>query len=156
MITYEELQKLFEYNAQTGQLLRSGKVVGTPHSLGYLKVKIKGRTYFVHRLVFFYCHGRWPIRVDHINRNKSDNRLDNLRECTHEHNNANRGVMRSNTSGFKGVHWQKSTGCWRAQVGYEVVGHFKTKEEAAQAYDKAAVNRYGDSAVTNKTLGLLK
>lgn len=156
MITRKELHDLFEYDLNTGELLKKGKPVGTPHSLGYLKLKIKGRTYFAHRLVFFYCYGKWPIRIDHINRNKSDNRLENLRECSYEQNNANRGLMKSNSSGFKGVHWVSSTGYWRAQVGYEVLGHYRIKEEAAAAYDKVAIERYGDNALTNKRLGLLK
>ena len=155
MITHKELTDLFEYDLVTGHLLKQGKPVGTPHSLGYLKVKIKGKTYFVHRLVFMYCHGRWPIRLDHVNRNRTDNRLENLRECTHQINNANRGLMSSNSSGFKGVHWSKSAKLWRSQVGYTVVGHFKNKEDAAMAYDQAATALYGDAAVTNQKLGLL-
>lgn len=155
MITHKELFDLFEYDLETGHLLRDGEPVGTPHSLGYLKTKIKGKMYLVHRLVFMYCHGRWPIRLDHADRNKKNNRLENLRECSHETNNANRGIMRNNSSGFKGVHWSKSANRWRSQVGYVVVGHFKDKKEAAAAYDKAAIEQYGDAAVTNKGLGLL-
>ena len=155
MITIKELHDLFEYDLNTGCLLKNGKVVGTPHSLGYLKTKIKGKLYFVHRLVFLYCYGRWPTRIDHINRDKTDNRLDNLREITHEKNNANRGIMRNNSSGFKGVHWSKSANRWRAQAGYKVIGHFKDKKDAAIAYDQAAIEQYGDAAVTNKSLGLL-
>jgi hypothetical protein len=155
MITHKELHELFEYDLDTGCLLRNGKLVGTSHSLGYLKLKIKGRTYFAHRLVFLYCYGRWPIRLDHINRNKSDNRLENLRECSHEHNNANRGIMKNNSSGFKGVHWSRSANSWRSQVGYEVIGHFVNKRDAAIAYDEAATRKYGDVAVTNKKLGLI-
>lgn len=155
MITHKELFDLFEYDLKTGHLLRDGKPVGTPHSLGYLKVKLQQRTYFVHRLVFMYCYGRWPIRVDHVDRDKTNNRLENLRECSHETNNANRGLMQSNSSGFKGVHWSKSANLWRSQVGYKVIGHFKDKKEAAVAYDKAAVEQYGSAAVTNKGLGLL-
>lgn len=155
MITHKQLFDLFEYDLETGHLLRDGKPVGTPHSLGYLKVKIQKKTYFVHRLVFMYCHGRWPIRLDHADRNRKNNRLENLRECSHETNNANRGIMRSNSSGFKGVHWSKSANRWRSQVGYNLVGHFKDKKEAAAAYDKAAIKQYGNAAVTNKGLGLL-
>lgn len=155
VITYDELRAKFEYDPLTGHLMRNGKSVGTRHSLGYLKVKINKRTYFVHRLIFLYCHGRWPIRIDHKNRDKTDNRLCNLHECSHELNNANRGIMRSNTSGFKGVHLVSATGRWRAQVGYEVIGHYSTREEAASAYDAVAVERYGENALTNKTLGLL-
>lgn len=155
MITYEEVRCLFKYDPITGHLLKKDKPVGTPHSLGYLKIKIKGKTYFVHRIIFLYCSGRWPNRIDHLNRNKSDNRLENLRECTNSNNGSNRGLMANNSSGFKGVHWQRSTGYWRAQVGYKVIGHFKTKEEAALAYDAAALEHYGEFALTNKQLGLL-
>jgi len=62
--------------------------------------------------------------------------------------------MSSNSSGFKGVHWQKTANKWRAQIGYEVIGHYDNKEEAADAYDKAAIQKYGESALTNKELGL--
>ena len=154
MITYDEIKQMFTYDAETGDLLRNGKIVGTPHSLGYLKVKIKGRTYFVHRLIFMYCYGRWPVRLDHVNRNKKDNRLENLRESTHECNNANRGLMRNNTSGFKGVHRHGSSGLWKAQVGYELIGYFKDKILAAKAYDDAAIIKYGNAALTNQKLGL--
>ena len=155
MITYEDTRRIFEYDLETGDLLKNGHPVGTNHSLGYLKVKVMKKTYFVHRLIFLYCFGKWPVRLDHKNGNKKDNRLENLHECTHSINNANRGLMKNNTSGFKGVTELKPWGRWKAQVGYDVIGTFNTKLEAALAYDEEAIARYGESAVTNKDLGLL-
>jgi len=155
-LTFADIHSMFEYDLETGHLLKNGRRVGTPHSLGYLKVKIRRRTYFVHRLVFLYCHGRWPVQVDHINRNKSDNRIENLRECDYSQSSGNRGKCVNNTSGFKGVHYQRSVGLWRAQVAYRVIGHFKSALEAARAYDKGAIEHFGEEfAVTNRSLGLM-
>lgn len=156
MITCEEVRQIFKYDPCTGELFRKGKRVGSPHSLGYLKIKVKGKTYFAHRLAYLYYHGYLPDQIDHMNRVKTDNRICNLRAVEYDRNNANREIMKSNTSGFKGVHFQRSCGYWRAQVGYDIIGHFKDKRDAALAYDKAALLKYGDSAVTNEILGLMK
>lgn len=155
MITYKEAHALFEYDLSTGELLRGGMPVGTPHSLGYLKMKVGGRYYFVHRVVFLYCYERWPIQIDHVDKDKTNNRLENLRECSYSQNNAHRGLMRNNTSGLKGVSQRSGSVKWVAQVGYDIIGRFDTRLEAARAYDAVTIERYGPFAVTNKSLGLL-
>jgi hypothetical protein len=93
------------------------------------------------------------VGVDHINRNGLDNRRSNLRPATTSQNNANQGRRRDNTSGFKGVSWHASRKRWNARIGFQgktiSLGHYLTREEAARAYDQAAIEMYGEYAVLN-------
>lgn len=93
------------------------------------------------------------VGVDHINRNGLDNRRLNLRPATTSQNNVNQGLRRDNTSGFKGVSWHSAGRRWNARIGFEgktrSLGHYLTREEAARAYDIAAIEMYGEYAVLN-------
>lgn len=94
----------------------------------------------------------WSL-VDHINGDGLDNRRSNLRPATQSQNNANAARSRANTSGFKGVSLYRRTGRWRAYLGTrprEVhLGYFATPEEAARAYDAAALQTWGEYARLN-------
>jgi hypothetical protein len=92
-------------------------------------------------------------RTDHRNGNGLDNRRINLREATAGENNQNRRQRSDNTSGFKGVHWDKRSSKWRAQVNANGkahrLGHYLTAAEAARAYDAAARELHGEFATVN-------
>lgn len=91
--------------------------------------------------------------VDHINGDTLDNRRSNLRLCTNPENLRNRGKSKANTSGFKGVFWDKKLRRWRAAIDYNRkkinLGVYPTAELAALAYDKAARKYHGDFSKTN-------
>lgn len=89
-ISIDELRKRFIYH--NGELRRMVNGVGTGgktggvQSLGYHRIKIDGKHYFTHHLVWAFHNGRWPIEIDHIDRDKLNNRIENLRECTRKEN----------------------------------------------------------------------
>lgn len=95
--------------------------------------------------------------VDHRNGNTFDNRRSNLRVCTNSQNLMNRGAPKNNTSGFKGVSFNKYTGKWVANIvkNYRQIhlGYYKDKKNAAKAYNKAAFKLFGKFAYLNKVGG---
>ena len=106
------------------------------------------RTLYMHRLILKPDPG---IQVDHINRNRLDNRRENLRFATRSQNQANKGVQTNNTSDYKGVSWRK--GKWEARIQHEgsrlYLGRFESAKDAALAYDVASRQLYGDFAGCN-------
>lgn len=119
-------------------------------SNGYKRGRLLGRALYAHRVIFALAMGRLPHGgIDHINGDKTDNRIINLRECTKAQNARNaRGWGRS---GLKGVGARR--GKWRAyiQVDGRVIhlGTFEQQEAAARAYDAAAVRHFGEFARLN-------
>lgn len=92
-------------------------------------------------------------QVDHENGNGLDNRRRNLRLATNSQNQANRRIITSHSSRFKGVCWDKRRGLWRARVGYDGekidIGWFEGEVEAHRAYNKKAVELFGSFASGN-------
>lgn len=98
-LTPERLRELLEYDPETGKFTwlrnRAFKALGGTHagylnSNGYLRITVDDVSYAAHRLAWLYVHGRWPDKtIDHINRNKQDNRIANLRDVTHSEQNYN-------------------------------------------------------------------
>jgi hypothetical protein len=92
-------------------------------------------------LAWAIAYGTWPQQIDHQDRIRNNNRLDNLRLATASQNSLNRGVRKNNTSGFKGVSYAKQTGKWWARIvvngSRQSLGLFNSAEEAARAYKAA-------------------
>jgi hypothetical protein len=129
--------------------IKVGTVAGRLKSNGYAYISVGGRSYRAHRLVWFYNFGEWPkSELDHINGIKNDNRLCNLREVTRSQNMQNCGKYLNNTSGFKGVSWNKQSNKWKAQIcisgKHKHLGSFDTPEEASIAYQLAAKELHGE------------
>jgi hypothetical protein len=93
------------------------------------------------------------VVVDHVNHNTLDNRRENLRACSHSENNHNQRKRCDNSSGFKGVSWNKRQKKWRAYIKIngkqQHLGYYTSEIEAAAAYDAAAAELHGDFALTN-------
>ena len=161
----EKLREYFDYNPETGQLWWKKQSHKSSHSLpgtmcehinsdGYKVVKFMGKVYKVHRVIFYLYHSYVPTCIDHINGIKTDNRVSNLRPATDSENKANIGLTANNTSGFKGVCWDGQIGLWRAQTYKNrkcyFLGRYKTKEEAALAYNEKALELHGEFAKLNE------
>ena len=120
----------------------------------YLTVYLLGKSYAQHRIAFLITNGFSPFRIDHINRNGHDNRIDNLRECTISQNNSNQGVRKDTKSGYKGVVWDKQHNKWRARIiannKTTFLGRFDCKHDAARAYNEAARMYHGKFAYLNE------
>jgi len=123
MITQERVRDLLFY--KDGSLfwrvhrsgVRFGSMAGTRHSGGYLNVTVDGKLYKAHRLVFLYHHGYLPENeVDHIDRNRSNNKIENLREVSKSCNSRNSTQQNSTSSGVKGITWDKYAQKWKAQI----------------------------------------
>ena len=156
MISHQLLQTLLDYNPETGIFswavsrpgCRAGDRAGSRGAWGY-RVIGGNEQYREHRLVWFYMTGAWPDRdVDHVNRNRSDNRWENLRLCSASQNAANVGQKARNTSGLKGVSWDKDRGLWLAQIRIagkkKNLGRFTDQSEAKAVYDAAAKQQWGE------------
>lgn len=92
-----------------------GKVAGRV-SDGYRKIKFEGCIYSAHRLVWLYHYGDIPVEIDHINGDKIDNRVENLRAATRRENMRNLPLRCDNKSGVHGVMWEKGKGLWVARI----------------------------------------
>ncbi|PWC98726.1 HNH endonuclease signature motif containing protein, partial [Pseudomonas amygdali] len=110
-IDHETLLKLAHYDPGSGVFTRlsSGREMGRPDRKGYLLSTLRGSSFRLHRLAWYYMKGVWPAdEIDHINGRPGDNRWSNLRECSHQENNHNQPLRRNNTSGVKGVYRNKN------------------------------------------------
>lgn len=136
----------FKYNHPFGNF-KIGDIAGGVSSQGYIQIGlcINGKDYNMsgHRIAWFLYYGaEAALHIDHVNGNRADNRIENLRLATRSQNMHNMGKNINNTSGFKGVNWCKNEKRWRAQIGIngfrKHLGFFDTAKEAHEAYKHAA------------------
>lgn len=130
----------------------AGKEAGAS-SHGYVSINIDGRLYLAHRLAWLFVCEEWPaVQIDHINGDRCDNRIANLRAATVRQNSWNAKRPAHNTSGFKGVRFHKRDKRYEAFIRVngvaKALGYFATVEEAAQAYEAAARSHFGEFART--------
>lgn len=160
LISAARLRELLAYDGTTGQFtwrsskqgVRADLAAGRVNVRGYVQVGIELRRYAAHRLAWLYVNGEWPKQdLDHVNGNRSDNRIANLREATEAENTWNRKTPKNNRAGLKGV-YKATANRWRSQikvVGKRIVlGHFDKKEDAHAAYCAAAAKHFGEFAST--------
>lgn len=150
-LTADRLRELLSYDPDVGVFIRRtcsggclpGSIAGTDDKEGYLLISVDGRRYKSHRLAWLYVYGAFPLKeLDHINQIKDDNRIANLREVTTSENQQNKSIQSNNTSGFRGVGWNKEKSRWVARIAVNLkrkhLGFFKNLEDAINAYRAAA------------------
>lgn len=127
-LNQELVKKLFDYKEDetssyliwkisNSNRIKIGKIAGPFHkSSGYYRVEIDSKKYYLHRIIFLWHHGFLPKYVDHIDKNKLNNKISNLRETTSQNNNRNRSQYKNTSSGIKGISWHKSKFKWEAQI----------------------------------------
>jgi hypothetical protein len=154
ILTQERLKTLLHYDPDTGVFtyacarpkVRVGNIAGHTHARhGYRQIKIDGRVYLAHRLAWMYMYGDWPSSIlDHVNRNRTDNRLINLRLSNLYLNRQNVDLQRNNTSGVRGVTWNTALQKWHARISSggrrHHLGWFDSFESAKRARENAEIN----------------
>lgn len=159
--SFEYVDRLLSYDPQTGIFTRKvsrghrkkGAVAGTLNK--YIVIRIDNVGYPAQDIAWLLYYGEWPENtVDHRDLDKTNNRINNLREATNSQNNYNRPKQTNNTSGYKGVYWNKSCNRWQAYVQAEGkrihLGVFVDPVEAALAYNSAALKLHGEFARLNR------
>jgi len=160
-LTQEMVKDHLYYCPKTGVFLRIkvgrrapqlfGKPAGGIGKDGYLMILILGHIYPAHRLAWLYIYGQFPTHfIDHINRDRQDNRLANLREATRSENAMNAGMWSHNSSGVKGVSWSKHAQRWEAHIKRDGVkihlGLFDEVHDAALVVRREREKLHGEFA----------
>ena len=156
----ENLLKQYAYDPDTGIIKsilttgnkkrwKAGRIVGSKMKNGYLYITLNRRQILSHRAIWVMVYGVNPdCDIDHINGDREDNRLTNLRLATRGQNNINSLKQRNNTSGHKGAYYDKRRGYWNAEIWVDnkkkYLGGFPTAEEAGAAYLAAAKKYFGE------------
>lgn len=161
-LTAERARELLDYDAETGVFrwktafgkARPGAVAGGVNNFGYWSVGIDRKRYLAHRLAWLIVHNEWPCKfVDHINGDKLDNRICNLRQADRVQNAANMSRHKITMSGLKGVTACSRTDRWLARIGVsgkqKFLGRYACPTAAHIAYCKAAREHFGEYARTD-------
>jgi len=157
-LTLEQVQELLAYNSATGAFIWRaqrgtavpGRLAGSVEKDGYRRIKIYRKHYQASHLAWLLTTGTWPQnQIDHINGERDDNRIANLREATSSQNHGNSRFMRNSKALYKGITAARN-GRWVARIGagasgrQQHLGTFDTPEAAHNAYCEAAQRRFGE------------
>lgn len=162
-ITQDQLKKILNYNSETGVFIwlhrgrdqfssdlncsmfnsrYSGKEAGSINTKGYMKITIAPNLHSAHRLAWLYVYGELPDgQIDHINGDKTDNKISNLRCVSNEINCKNQSLAKNNTTGILGVHFSSTSRRWIARINAggnrQYLGCFSTLLDACSARKSA-------------------
>lgn len=163
MITQERALARLSYDAETGYLVwkprvddrrgwnkrYAGRRAGSASAGGYVELSIDGEAYLAHRIIWLMVHGEWPDIIDHIDRDRLNNRLSNLRNVGDTENARNASMRSHNSSGATGVYWGRQNKKWIAQIVVNrktiYLGGFDTVPAASAAYQAAKIKYHPDA-----------
>lgn len=158
MVSYDRANELLVYDPALGTLtwkvgrsrMKAGDVAGSITRKGYVSLSIDSRQYMAHRIAWLLHYGEWPEKqIDHKNRIRHDNAINNLRLATNGQN-SHYAQRKIPPSGYRGVHFSKSAKRWCAHImsnGKTIhLGYFDEVEKAAEAYKLAALKYHGEFA----------
>ena len=161
-LTQQYLKEIFDY--KNGNLywkkltskFSNGKIndkAGYIHHTGYQIIGINNKYYSVHRLIFLYYYGYLPKEIDHIDGNRGNNHIGNLREVTRSQNLMNSKSHKNSSSQYKGVTWHKRDKKWQVTIRIngknKYLESFDNEIDAALTYNTKAIKLYGDYANLN-------
>ena len=149
LISQELLHEIFEYRdgnlywkKASNHKVKLDRKAGSISDTGYLRVGLFGKHFRIHRLIYLMFHGHLPKILDHINGNKLDNRIENLRPATYSQNCSNSVKQKRNTSGIKNVYWSKKIRKWTVIIGsYNKLKYFGSYASIEEAADVAKQKR---------------
>ena len=152
----DQIKKQFWYDSTTGIFrarfestrCKAWRIVGNKETKGYLQINVAGKLYMAHRLAWMYETGQDPIelhmQIDHIDNNKTNNAISNLRLVTNKQNSENTGLNVRNKTGIKGVYMEKDR--FVAEICHHYkrikIGRFKTLDDAKNAVQEARQNLF--------------
>lgn len=152
------IRDYLDYDPDTGEFtwikpkkgIRKDKRAGRVDRNGYRTICFDYKHYLAHRLAWWFIYEEWPDgNLDHVNGDKLDNRIENLRIASVKQNGGNLVKYADSSSKYKGVGWHSRDKKWRAYISNRHIGYFPSEDEAALAYDKEAKREYGEFAKTN-------
>ncbi len=143
---WNKVKQVYDYDASGELRLKTnGMKVSTVTTRGYRQIYLEARAYLLHRLIFFWHYGYFPKVVDHIDGDISNNKIENLQGCDQKINIAKAKTFSTNTTGFKGVHFNKKANKYEAYYFKDYKKHycglFVTAEEAFNEREKQ--RKYG-------------
>jgi len=159
-LTKDYLHEIFEYKdgslyykIQTSPNSKIGKKVGSLTNRGYLSTTIKSKFYLIHRVIFFMFYGYLPKNLDHIDGNRLNNKIENLRPATFGQNAQNAKIRKDNKFNVKGVYWFKELKKWKVDIGIngkrKYIGVFEDLELAELVAQEARDKYHGKFARHN-------
>jgi len=139
-MTLELAHKIFIYKDGVLYWKKNNKVCGhLDKSNGYIRIRYKEGFYYAHRIIYLMHYGYFPEYIDHIDRCKTNNNINNLREVSQSENCRNVNVKKNNKLGYKGISIHKGSGLYRANIcinrKQNLIGYYKTLDEAIIGYN---------------------
>lgn len=150
LVSYDQDTGIFTWKASRGNQTNPGDGAGYTRHDGYLILVLDRRIYLGHRVAWFYVHDEWPHEIDHINGDPADIRITNLRPVTRSQNMMNMKLLSRNTSGYKGVSWDRRSAKWQSYITIDnrkiSLGYYQQIGDAAAARRAGEAKYFGEYA----------